>query len=59
MTKLFLITGYDSFNNKVVNKFFKVPSEALDFSLLLTDPKMTVLNGENDIQIINNYLQGV
>ena len=58
MKKLFLITGYDSFNNKTVKKVFLFPSEALEFSLNLTDPKMTVLNGADYVSIFNDYLKG-
>lgn len=57
MNKLFLITGYDSFNNKTIKRVFRIPSEALIFSLTLTDSKMRVLNGADYIAIFNDYLK--
>jgi hypothetical protein len=56
MVKIFLITGYDSFSHKTINRVFRVPSEALEFSLDLTDAKMEVLTGEDYLTVFNNYL---
>ena len=56
MIKLFLITGYNSYTNKTLKRIFRVPSDALQFSLGLTDSKMTVLNGLDYISIFNEYL---
>lgn len=58
MNRLFLITGYDSFANKIIKKAFRVPSEALSFSLSLSDSKMTVLTNDDYVSIFNDYLKG-
>jgi hypothetical protein len=57
MKKLFLITGYDSFNYKNIRKAFLIQSEALIFSLSLTDSKMQILNGSDYVSIFNDYLK--
>jgi hypothetical protein len=56
MVKIYLITGYDSYSHKIINRVFRTPSEALEFSLDLTDSKMEVLTDEDYLTIINNYL---
>lgn len=56
MVKLFLITGYNSYTNRTLKRVFRIPSEALNFSLGLTDSKMTVLNGRDYISAFNEYL---
>lgn len=56
MVKLFLITGYDSYTQKTIDRVFRVPGEALEFSLSLTDSKMEVLTGEDYLTIFNDYL---
>ena len=56
MVKLFLITGYNSYTQKTINRAFRTPKEALDFSLGLTDSKMEVLTGEDYLTIFNDYL---
>lgn len=58
MVKLYLITGYNSWNNKVIKKAFREPSKALDFSLSLTNSKMTILTNVDYIEILNDYLKG-
>lgn len=57
MKKLFLITGYNSFTNKTLKRVFRIPSEAIQFSLGLTDSKMQVLNGLDYVSIFNDYLK--
>jgi hypothetical protein len=57
MKKLFLITGYDSFNHKNISKFFTLPGQASIFALTLTDSKMHVLNGSDYVSIFNDYLK--
>lgn len=56
MTKLFLVSGYDSYNQKQITRVFSTPSEAEQFKNGLTDSKFQVLTGETNIKAFNKYL---
>lgn len=54
--KLFLVKGYDSFNQKEVSKVFKTILQANNYSIGLTDPKTYMMSGKDYITIFNKIL---
>jgi hypothetical protein len=56
MVKLFLATGYNSWDETTVTQVFRQPSEAEQFISELTDAKVTVLTGDTNIDAFNQYL---
>ena len=56
MVKLFLVTGWNSWNEKQLTRVFRQPSNAEAFANGLTDPKVKILTGVDNVEAFNNYL---
>jgi hypothetical protein len=57
MKKLFIASGYDSFNNKDMRKAFNSESDANQYIDGLTDPHIQVISYKSTVELINYYLK--
>jgi hypothetical protein len=58
MVKIFIATGYDSYNHKTLTKAFLAPSEAEAYIVNLTDPSVNTFTAKSYIELINSFLKG-
>lgn len=57
MVKVFIASGYDSYNHKTLTRAFLAPSEAESFLNGLTDPTIQVFTGKSYIELLNSFLK--
>jgi hypothetical protein len=58
MIKVFIATGYNSYNNKQLARAFLTPSDADQFLEGLTDPKLIEFKHKSYIDLLNEFLKG-
>jgi hypothetical protein len=58
MIKVFVANGYNSYTNKQLKRAFLAPSEAEQFLVGLTDPKVNILTAKSYIDLINDFIGG-
>lgn len=59
MVKIYIASGYDSWNNKELRKGFVSKLEADNFLEGLTNPNVHVISGKSYIDIFNSLIKGV
>jgi hypothetical protein len=58
MVRVFLAKGYNSYTNKQLTRAFLVPTDAEQFLVGLTDPKVNILTAKSYIDLINDFIGG-
>jgi hypothetical protein len=58
MIKVIVANGYNSYTNKQLTRAFLVPTDAEQFLVGLTDPKVNILTAKSYIDLINDLLKG-
>jgi hypothetical protein len=58
MVKVFIASGYDSYNNKQMTRAFLVPTDAEQYLAGLTDPKFNIFTANSYVDLLNEFLKG-
>jgi hypothetical protein len=57
MKKIYIATGYDSFNNKALLKAFTSQAEADKYLEGVTDPRINVMGYKSTADLVNKLLK--